>query len=295
MIAFDAIYRTRSIAKAAGALDLPQSTVSRWLARLRAHFDDPLFVRTQQGMDPTPVATKHASPIAEMVRIYQTELRNGGNFDPATTSRDFNIATSDVGSLLVLPALHRCSLTAAPSARLTATPLGDEELITCLESGDVDVAVGNFKDLYGYVRSQTLAVDTYVCVMSAAYHDPTKPLSLRAFRKAKHVVICAKAMGHAHQHVERQLRDTCRPENIRLVAESFLVAGLLVEQDHFILTTPSRVASLLSRQSNLITVAPPIDLPKFKVTQYWHERFHREPGNRWLRGTIRKAFAAPTG
>ncbi|WP_092515038.1 LysR family transcriptional regulator [Afipia sp. GAS231] len=293
MIAFDAIFRTRSVVKAAGILDAPQSTVSRWLAKLRDHFDDPLFVKTQQGMYPTPVASKHAPPIAEIVRIYQNELCDAGSFDPATTAREFNIATSDVGSLLLLPALHRYSKTAAPSARFAATLLGSEELMVSLESGHVDVAFGSLKDLCGCVRSQTLAVDAYVCVMPSGRRDPAKPLTLRAFREAKHIVICANGLEYTHQHVERELREICRPENVRLVTESFLIAGLLVEQDDLILTAPSRVASLLSQRFDLISVSPPIDLPTFKVTQYWHERFHKEPGNQWLRRTIRKIFATP--
>ena len=30
----------------------------------------------------------------------------------------------------------------------------------------------------------------------------------------------------------------------------------------------------------------PYRLPEFAVKQHWHERFHRDPGNRWLRGLI---------
>ena len=269
---------------------MPQSTVSRWLARLRLHFNDPLFVKTQDGMSPTPAAVSHAGPISEMVRIYQTRLRNAGNFDPATTVRDFNIAASDMGTLLVLPALHRWSEMVAPSARFTAMPLGRQELITGLETGDVDLALGHFKELYGGVRSQTLDVDQYVCVMRSEYLDQGKSLSLDAFRQARHILVDAHAMGHTHQLVERQLLQVCPPENIRIVAESFVVAGLLLDLDDFILTVPSRVAKFIARGTHFTVTKPPIELPQFKVTQYWHERFHNDPGNQWLRRAICQIF-----
>ncbi|MCW5771297.1 MAG: hypothetical protein KIT16_06645 [Rhodospirillaceae bacterium] len=34
----------------------------------------------------------------------------------------------------------------------------------------------------------------------------------------------------------------------------------------------------------------PVDIPKFQVKQHWHERFHQDPGNRWLRGEVVALF-----
>jgi DNA-binding transcriptional LysR family regulator len=293
LIVFDAIYRNVSVTKAARALDLPQATLSRGLAKLRSHFNDALFVRTKQGMQPTPIAENLVAPIAEMLKIYQTRLRNAGGFDPATTLREFNIAISDIDSVLVLPALHRVSEAAAPFVKFSATPLGRQELITGLESGEVDLAIGNFKELYGCVRSQTLAADKYVCLTRRNVRNSTKPPSLQVFRTAKHVLVDARATGGVHQQVERRLLEICPPQNIRLISESFLVAGLLIDQGDFILTVPSRAASLLCEKSNLVAFKPPVDFPEFKVTQYWHERYHNEPGNQWLRRTIRQIFVMP--
>src|ERR1044071_3030730 len=56
--------RTRSVSQAADNLNLSQSAVSMSLAKLRRHFNDPLFVRTSTGMEPTP----HA---AELIRLLQ--------------------------------------------------------------------------------------------------------------------------------------------------------------------------------------------------------------------------------
>jgi len=53
---FDVLYRTRSTTRAADALHLTQPSVSNALKRLRALFDDVLFVKTADGMQPTPRA-----------------------------------------------------------------------------------------------------------------------------------------------------------------------------------------------------------------------------------------------
>ncbi|WP_043117657.1 helix-turn-helix domain-containing protein, partial [Pseudacidovorax intermedius] len=50
----DLLYATGSVTRAADQLGQSQPTVSLWLARLREQLGDPLFVRTAQGMLPTP-------------------------------------------------------------------------------------------------------------------------------------------------------------------------------------------------------------------------------------------------
>jgi DNA-binding transcriptional LysR family regulator len=56
LLVFDVLYRTRSTTRAAEALHLTQPSVSNALKRLRETFDDVLFVKTAEGMQPTPRA-----------------------------------------------------------------------------------------------------------------------------------------------------------------------------------------------------------------------------------------------
>ena len=37
-------------------------------------------------------------------------------------------------------------------------------------------------------------------------------------------------------------------------------------------------------------LALPFTLPSYDVNQYWHERYHQEPGHVWLRQTIFDSF-----
>ena len=59
---FDAVYRLRSVSRAAEALDLTQPAASQGLTRLRALLGDPLFMRAAGGVQPTPQATRLAEP-----------------------------------------------------------------------------------------------------------------------------------------------------------------------------------------------------------------------------------------
>ena len=50
---FDVLYQTGSVSGAADRLGISQPTASMQLADLRRLMDDPLFVRTPAGMEPT--------------------------------------------------------------------------------------------------------------------------------------------------------------------------------------------------------------------------------------------------
>src|SRR3546814_7612736 len=69
------IYQHRNVSVAARLLAVPQPTLSRWLGQLRQHFDDPLFVRTRSGMEPTPFEDQLAEPIQDMIAIYRQKVR----------------------------------------------------------------------------------------------------------------------------------------------------------------------------------------------------------------------------
>ena len=51
---FDAVYRARSVSRAAQSLDLTQPAASQGLTRLRLLLRDPLFVRSGGGVQPSP-------------------------------------------------------------------------------------------------------------------------------------------------------------------------------------------------------------------------------------------------
>jgi hypothetical protein len=36
---------------------------------------------------------------------------------------------------------------------------------------------------------------------------------------------------------------------------------------------------------------PPVALPRIEIAQFWHERYHRDVGHRWLRNLTFELFA----
>ena len=63
LVVFDAIMRERSVTRAGQRLGLSQPAMSHALTRLRHMLKDELFVRSPNGMMPTPRAEEFATPI----------------------------------------------------------------------------------------------------------------------------------------------------------------------------------------------------------------------------------------
>src|SRR3546814_5597197 len=124
---FEAIMRTKSVSLAAETLDVPQPTLSRYLKQLRDHFGNQLFVRTRTGLEPTSIAISSAPAVSQALELYRTRLSGEPSLDPLTSARDFHIAASDVGHLLVLPRMLAWVREMAPNVRFKAVPLGDRQ------------------------------------------------------------------------------------------------------------------------------------------------------------------------
>lgn len=287
---FQQLLKRRSVSEVALELGLSQPTVSRCLARLRQHFDDPLFVRTQHSMEPTPNALEIADSVKEILDLYHSQLSLKPHFDPATSKRSFSIAASEIGHLVLFPPLIKKFEAHSPTIKLTAVPLGLHSLIEELETGNTDIAFGSFPKLYAGVHERTLYKEHYVCLIRKDHPHIQQRPTLNQFKESRHVIVSAQGLGHIHEQAEKKLYEVCPEDNVCIVTHNFLVCAMLVGQSNFIATVPSKVAEVLGARANLRTIAPPIKLPPFQAKLYWHERFHREPANRWLRETIVACF-----
>src|SRR3546814_19842539 len=94
--------RLKSVTLAADELELPQSSLSRNLQTLRYHFNDPLFVRTRNGMIPTSVAQSVSKGVAETLRIYRPGLFARRSFDPSIPVRSLRFASLDLGYYFIM-------------------------------------------------------------------------------------------------------------------------------------------------------------------------------------------------
>jgi DNA-binding transcriptional LysR family regulator len=285
----DALFRERSLTRAAAALNTQQPALSKTLARLRRYFDDPLFVRVALQMEPTAKALELERPVRTlldgMLRLRNEQTR----FRPDSSNRTFRVFTLDAGVIVLLPAIIKLLLETAPGVRLRAAQVSLEDLHASLESGEIDLAVGEFPSLVQGIRRQKLYSGQHMSIFQKQ-HKRLAPLSAREFMSAQHVFVTAAGTGHPHQVAERSLEEQLPAGNIIARVPSFTAAAILAKHTNAIATLPGPVAEVLARELGMQLAKPPIKLPEFEIAQYWHERFDRDPGNQWLRSILNEQF-----
>src|SRR5438132_11765881 len=99
------LLRERSVSRAAHHLDLSQPAVSHMLARLRRYFDDPLLVRSGQGMLPTPRALELSDEAHAIVEAMDRLSQVRQVFNPAKEERAFVITLPEFLERVLAPPL----------------------------------------------------------------------------------------------------------------------------------------------------------------------------------------------
>lgn len=288
LLTFDAIYRHQSLSAAAIELGLTQPAVSAALKRLRERFDNPLFVRTSHGMRPTPYADSMSLKITRALDIVR-EVDQTADFSPLTTSINFRVYINDIGMLLMMPQVMTYLSQHAPNARLTILDLRPDEVVYALDNGSIDLAVGYFLGMPNWAHQQVVRNTSYVCAVRGDHPVIHNSLSLEQFVNARHGMYWTS--GSPHSAVEEALARLDLTRDVMLRLPRFSALPFFIAQSDLIMTIPEDLGVGFSRLINIKLFKPPLKLPNFEIHQYWHERHHADPANKWLRNIIKKETA----
>jgi DNA-binding transcriptional LysR family regulator len=285
-----------SLTRAATRLNTTQPSLSKALARLRTHFEDPLLVRDGQIMRPTPKGTGMLTPIRELLGAAKG-IGNAGNgrFDPASSSRKFRLIVSDVGMVLFLPALTARLAASGAGLKLEAIPLDSHNFEARLASGEADLALGAYAKAPQDLRRQLLYADSYLSVVRRDHPRKRHLGRIADFRVAQHIVVTASETGHtAHRMAQDVIEGTVAADHVLLRLPSFIAAALVAAETDGVATLPANLAMSIKDRLQLATFQPSVKMPPIAVTQYWHGRYHQDPGHRWLRQTCFGLFGHST-
>jgi len=286
------LYEERGVGKAAARLGMSQPAVSAALARLRNAFDDPLFVRTAHGMEPTPRAQALIAPARDVLARVERDVLSGMAFNPAATNATFAFALSDVGEMVFLPRILESLRSLAPLASVRSVSLRPDLLREGLEKGEIDLAIGYFPDLEkSNFFQQRLFTHHFCCLMRTDHPITSKRLSLKQFLDLKHVAVHAE--GRSQELFERYLIRKKIHRKIVLVTPHFMSLPIIIAKSDLVATVPHAIGMFFSKSStNIKTVLLPFqDPPQIVVKQHWHRKSHHDPRSQWLRGLMARLFS----
>jgi len=281
------LHKTRSVSHTAENFGLSQSAVSMSLSKLRKHFNDPVFVRTSTGMQPTPYAEELIHDLVKAVDILTSALERRAVFDPSSSDRLFRLCSTDIAEFTILPPLVRCLNSIAPQVRIELRDITDDTA-HLLETGEADLAIGLLPQLGAGFCKQKLYQGRFVCAMRADHPRIKDRLTLAQFENERHLSVTTTGTGYQMLEKTFQLQKIRRTVGMRV--PSFLgVAGIISASDYLTIIT-ERLGHILAQGKNMKLLPLPFEVPVFTITQNWHERFSLEPAHQWLRGVIAGLF-----
>jgi DNA-binding transcriptional LysR family regulator len=288
----DTLLQLRNITRTAQAMETTQPAVSKVLRRLRAQFSDPLFVRDGPAMQPTAKALDLAERLRAVLAAADGLRSAATAFEPARSDRLFSLLLTDVGMIRFLPPLIARLAATAPGISVRAVPLDARQFESRLETGEADLAFGAFPKAARHLRRQRLYFDGYSSVLRKRHPRASKAQSRIGFLAERHILVTGSETGHAaHRSAHRVLSSAIAPANVMLRVPSFIAGAIVAAETDGVATLPANLAERLAGPLDLVAFETPVALPRIEIAQFWHERYHRDAGHKWLRNLTFELFA----
>jgi len=282
---FDAVYRTRSVSRAAQSLGLTQPAASQGLTRLRLLIQDPLFTRALGGVQPTAKADRLSASVASALTTLELALNESSSFEPAVSAQTFRLHLSDIGEARFLPALISAVRRQAPSIRVESAPLPHENINAALNNGRLDVAIGFLPTVQG-TRQHALLQDRYIVLLRKDHPwlSASDTPSLASLRQLDYAAV------RSHAETLHILQLLQLEDRLRLTAAHFLALPDIVRDTDLAVLMPRNIAQGFAQSGDYVLVEPQLPLRDFTVSLHWSARFEHDPANRWLRVLITDLF-----
>ncbi|WP_101759793.1 LysR family transcriptional regulator [Oceanicoccus sp. KOV_DT_Chl] len=296
LVYLDVLLREKNVTKAADQLGITQPAMSNSLRRLRDLFNDPLLIRTSQGMTPTQRAEELQPQLRQILSSIELAVQPAAEFSIEDSTRVFRIMASDYAESTLIPALLNEIRDIAPHIRLDVLTPSDVTFQD-VEKGKVDMAINRFDYLPQSFHQVNVWRDNFTCLMSK--NNPIlKDFNLESYLAAHHIWVSKTGMGvgvgmnpddiQRLGRVDEALAEIERTRHIRVFTRHYQVAALLAEQPDLIATLPKQAAyrHTLGDNSPLTIKPPPFPIVPIELKMAWSPLLHHDLGHTWLRRLI---------
>ncbi|MCH1918929.1 LysR family transcriptional regulator [Shewanella sp. A3A] len=287
LLAFDALMLERNVTRAATRIYLSQPAMSHALNRLRQAFNDPLLVRSPQGMLPTARALSLHAGVQQALQLLEQQLAAPEQFDAASSNRRFVISTTDYVECVLIPPLISKLKQLAPGVHIEIEILREKIPEAELAHGDIDLVLGfdEYMQVPAYLARETWLTEPLAGLVRR--HHPTikQQLTLAQLVETPHVF--HSPLGTHESIIDRYLKGKGLARQISVNSQSYMSAAAIVSQTDHLLVLPKRVAAMLCIGGLLRQVALPADMPNYQLNCVWHPLHEGVASLNWLKGLMR--------
>ncbi len=292
LVVIDALLSEGNVSRAALRLNLTQPAVSNALARLRAHFQDELFVPVGRRMAPTELAQRLAGPIRQVLEQSQQVIEERAGFDPATAKRRFYLAVSDYEGSVFVPELARELAAVAPGVTLSLhltvsyAQRTFPQVSEILEQRNNDFVILPEQLASPNYPLEKLYEEHYLCIAWAGNDQIGEHLSLEQYLDAEHV-ITEFGDGRSPSFDAEEISRLGYERRIGTSVEQFSLMAEFVIGTRQIATMHAGLARRLAQRLPLKVLPVPLPLPTLSVVVQW-KRAREGAGVRWFLDMLRR-------
>jgi len=289
LVVFNEVFQEQQISSVAKRLNLSQPAVSNALARLRRTFDDQLFVRTREGMRPTPLAEQLAEPIRLALNGLTEAMNLQEKFDAASSNRHFRIALTDVAELYFMPRLIQQCAQQAPHIKISTERTVNLDLMSDMGAGRIDIAIGAFKEVSDALFQRRLFQQNYVVMMRARHPLAGGTLTLKKYLSGQHLIV--DSSESPYDRINHDLEKAGVMSKAKFSVPHFTAVPYIIANSDLLVTVPHKLAESAALPFQLHYQASPLKLPALQTNIFWHRRYNQDHGNQWLRNLIASIFS----
>jgi len=294
LIYLDVLLREKNVTRAASQLNITQPAMSNGLKRLRTLFNDPILVRTSDGMVPTERARGLAPNIRKILLELEEALQGEEEFNELKSQRVFRIMASDYAASTLIPTLLKALNEVAPNITLDIMTPSDVTFHD-VEAGKIDMAINRFDELPQSFHQKAIWRDSFSCLLNANSPLISK-FNLKAYLGAKHVWVSKTGFGvgvgmdpkdvQKLGWVDEALSRLGKKRDIKVFTRNYHVAMQLAYEDNLIATLPTKAALLHKNDSNYTIIKPPFDIPGIELKMIWSPLLHHDTSHIWFRQLV---------
>lgn len=294
LVYLDVLLREKNVTRAANQLNITQPAMSNGLKRLRDLLNDPVLVRTSDGMVPTERARELAPVVRGILLTLEETLQPNKDFEPQSSPRVFRIMASDYAASTLIPVLLKKLQEQAPQASLDIMTPSDVTFHD-VENGKVDMAINRFDQLPQSFHQKTIWRDSFACLINAR-NPVLQQFNLDSYLKSQHIWVSKTGFGvgvgmdpkdvQKLGWVDEALAKLGKQRNIAVFTRNYHVAMHLAVEMNLIATLPLRAARLYERDNNMVIMDPPFPIPSIELKMIWSPLLHQDASHIWLRRLI---------
>lgn len=289
LVVFAVVMRERSTTRAGQRLFLSQSAVSHALRRLRAIFEDELFVRVSLGVAPTPRAEALYSELLPCLDTLETQLTRREVFVPAQSERTFRLGLPSSLDACLTPVLLDRLATSAPSINLIIRPVDRYTGSRMLDDEEIDVGVAVFPEIGTWHRKHEIGPRNFACLFDSERLGIEAPITLDQYLSHSHVL--TSFMGDRTGMTDAALAALGLARRVLVSTPDFSSTPFYLAKTHAIATLPAYAARVFADRLGLTYSPIPFAVPDFMLSMIWHARLDGNPGHIWFRTLVADAVA----